>query len=116
MVTNALPESHQQEALDPEVLAKTNGTVAIEDPDGSARAVLRMARTHAEEGGRRRHAHPPLRRLGHRAHLISGTMRRQMQERFGDAGHGFILIANPWKWYFQNDVAQEASDGWSANK
>jgi lysophospholipase L1-like esterase len=43
-------------------------------------------------------------------------MRRRLQERFGDAGHGFILIANPWEWYFQNDIAHTASDGWSANK
>jgi lysophospholipase L1-like esterase len=43
-------------------------------------------------------------------------MRRRLQERFGDAGHGFILIANPWEWYFQNDIAHSASDGWSANK
>ena len=48
--------------------------------------------------------------------LISGTMRRRLQERFGDAGHGFILIANPWEWYFQNDIAHSASDGWNANK
>ena len=31
-------------------------------------------------------------------------MRRRLQARFGDAGHGFILIANPWEWYFHNDV------------
>ena len=47
---------------------------------------------------------------------ISGTMRRKMQERFGDAGHGFILIANPWEWYYHNDVGHRASDGWSISR
>jgi lysophospholipase L1-like esterase len=48
--------------------------------------------------------------------LISGTMRRKMQARFGDAGHGFILVANPWDWYYHNDVAHGSSDGWAANR
>jgi lysophospholipase L1-like esterase len=48
--------------------------------------------------------------------FISGTMRRKMQDKFGDAGHGFILIANPWEWYFHNDVGHTASDGWTANR
>ena len=32
------------------------------------------------------------------ADLITGTARRKMQERFGDAGHGFILASHPWEW------------------
>ena len=43
---------------------------------------------------------------------ISGTMRRRLQERFGDAGHGFILTANPIDWYFHNDVLHKATAGW----
>jgi lysophospholipase L1-like esterase len=50
------------------------------------------------------------------ADFISGTVRRKMQARFGDAGHGFILIANPWEWYFHNDVSHSASEGWSAQR
>src|SRR5262245_14980939 len=30
---------------------------------------------------------------------ITSTIRRQLQRRFGDAGHGFILIDKPWGWY-----------------
>ncbi len=120
-VTNALPATHANEALDPDVLAKTNGTVAIEDPPGAngARALdpfyASLARTLRKEPG-------AVTRILHygdsviAGDLISGTMRRRLQERFGDAGHGFILIANPWEWYFQNDIAHTASDGWSANK
>jgi lysophospholipase L1-like esterase len=126
-ISNALPANHAAEALDPEVLAKTNGTVAIVDPalaavaggGGGGRALdpfyARLARTlRKEEGAVTRILHYGDSVIA--GDLISGTMRRRMQERFGDAGHGFILIANPWEWYFQNDIAHSASDGWSANK
>jgi hypothetical protein len=46
------------------------------------------------------------------ADYISGTLRRRMQDRFGDSGHGFILTANPIDWYFHNDVTHKASAGW----
>jgi lysophospholipase L1-like esterase len=123
-VTNALPATHAAEAPDPDALARTNGTIAIEDPAlpggaGGAHALdpfyASLARTLRKEAG-------AVTRILHygdsviAGDLISGTMRRRMQERFGDAGHGFILIANPWEWYFQNDIAHSASDGWSANK
>ncbi|MGH7293367.1 MAG: GDSL-type esterase/lipase family protein, partial [Polyangiaceae bacterium] len=43
-------------------------------------------------------------------------VRRRLQERFGDAGHGFILIANPWEWYFHNDVLHASDGDWKASK
>jgi lysophospholipase L1-like esterase len=43
---------------------------------------------------------------------VSGTLRRRFQRRFGDAGHGFMLLANPWPAYFHNDVYRFASSGW----
>ncbi len=47
---------------------------------------------------------------------VSGTVRRGLQARYGDAGHGFLLIANPWSWYFHNDVRHSAGDGWRASR
>ena len=47
---------------------------------------------------------------------VSGTVRRGLQARFGDAGHGFVLIANPWSWYFHNDIKHSAGDGWRASR
>lgn len=47
---------------------------------------------------------------------VSGTMRRRMQTEFGDAGHGFILTANPWEYYFHNDLVHGASEGWSSSR
>ncbi len=34
----------------------------------------------------------------------TGVVRRRLQERFGDAGHGFILAGKPWKSYHHLDV------------
>jgi lysophospholipase L1-like esterase len=45
------------------------------------------------------------------ADLITGDARAMLQERFGDAGHGFILIAKPWAWYQHRGVELSAS-GW----
>lgn len=45
------------------------------------------------------------------ADLITADARRLLQARFGDAGHGFVLIAKPWGWYSHNGVVLKAS-GW----
>lgn len=47
---------------------------------------------------------------------VTGTLRRRMQERFGDGGHGFLLIAAGWPGYFHNDVSHTASAGWSLSR
>jgi lysophospholipase L1-like esterase len=48
--------------------------------------------------------------------LVSGTLRRKLQGEFGDAGHGFMLIANAWPAYFHNDVTRYATAGWSVSR
>ena len=47
---------------------------------------------------------------------VSGTARRLLQARYGDGGHGFLTVANPWEWYFHNDVAHYAGGGWRASR
>lgn len=114
-VTNALPEDSTP--VDPEAVAKFAGSVAIEDPSGTALDgfYASLARTMAKEPG-------AVTRILHygdsliASDFISGTARRRMQAQFGDAGHGFILIANAWEWYFHNDIAHTASDGWIAQR
>lgn len=44
---------------------------------------------------------------------ITGTARRLLQERFGDAGHGFILVDRPWEWYGHQSITFTSSGGWS---
>ena len=34
----------------------------------------------------------------------TGRLRRLFQARFGDAGHGFVLPAKPWRYYRHRDV------------
>jgi lysophospholipase L1-like esterase len=45
------------------------------------------------------------------ADLITGDARKLLQARFGDAGHGFVLLGKPWAWYDHNGVTLQDS-GW----
>ena len=125
-ITNALPsKADDAPELDPDALAKTAGSLAVEDPTGHALDAFytHLARTQdcAKKQGDPSCADAQTRILHYgdsviTSDFVSGTMRRKMQKRFGDAGHGFILVANPWEWYFHNDVRHSASDGWSMNR
>ena len=44
------------------------------------------------------------------ADLITADLRLLLQRRFGDAGHGFVLIAKPWAWYGHRGIAIKASN------
>ncbi len=45
------------------------------------------------------------------ADLITGDVRAILQQRYGGAGHGFVLIGKPWAWYGHIGV-ELSSDGW----
>jgi lysophospholipase L1-like esterase len=45
------------------------------------------------------------------ADSITADVRDLLQSHFGDAGHGFILIAKPWAWYGHRGVDVEGK-GW----
>lgn len=45
------------------------------------------------------------------ADLITADIRGMLQQQFGDAGTGFVLIARPWAWYNHRGVDMDAS-GW----
>ncbi len=117
-INNALPVDTQ--AVLPEVDGTVRGAlnqVSVEDPTGHALDAFfeRLARTDRREAG-------AVTRILHygdstiASDYISGTVRRRLQSRFGDAGHGFILIANPWQWYFHNDVFHVSSGDWAASR
>ena len=117
-VNNALPaESH---AALPEIEGAVRDRLRelpVEDPTGHALDgfLARLARTDRREAG-------AVTRILHygdstiASDYVSGTVRRRLQTRFGDAGHGFILIANPWEWYFHNDVLHGSNDDWKASR
>jgi lysophospholipase L1-like esterase len=46
------------------------------------------------------------------ADLITSDVRASLQQRFGDAGHGFLLLSKPWAWYGHRGV-KLSSKGWS---
>lgn len=48
--------------------------------------------------------------------FVTATLRRKLQRRFGDAGHGFMLMANAWPGYFHNDVVRFAAPGWQVSR
>jgi lysophospholipase L1-like esterase len=45
------------------------------------------------------------------ADLITADVRALFQKQFGDAGHGFALIAKPWAWYGHRGIEVRGS-GW----
>jgi len=49
------------------------------------------------------------------ADAITSTARRRLQQRFGDSGHGFVLIARGSMHYGHKDVLQRSSGGWEVN-
>lgn len=46
------------------------------------------------------------------ADSITADARASLQARFGDAGHGFVLIAKPWAWYGHRGITVTAH-GWN---
>ncbi|MBX3247978.1 MAG: hypothetical protein KF901_12430 [Myxococcales bacterium] len=87
--------------------------VAIEDPTGRGMAPFyaQLARTARREPG-------AVTRISHwgdssiATDHITATMRRRLQRRFGDAGHGFILVAKGYLPYRHRDVTHRASEAW----
>ena len=45
------------------------------------------------------------------ADSITADVRSLLQQHFGDAGHGFVLIAKPWAWYGHRGVDVQGK-GW----
>jgi lysophospholipase L1-like esterase len=47
----------------------------------------------------------------HTMDFITGRMRRLLQLRYGDAGHGFVALGRPWDHYRHMDVRHEGRSG-----
>ena len=117
-VNNALPDDAKASApmLASDVRSKLRN-VPIEDASGHALDAFftRLARTQrGDEGAITRILHYGDSTIA--SDYISGTVRRRLQARFGDSGHGFILTANPWEWYFHNDVTHGSAGEWKASR
>lgn len=91
--------------------ARSRTSTSVEGPAEAMRGFhAALARTRAGEPG-------AVTRIVHfgdspvTGDLVSGGARRRLQERYGDAGHGFLLPDRPWAWYGHRGVELEA-DGW----
>ncbi|MFI5300330.1 MAG: GDSL-type esterase/lipase family protein [Polyangiales bacterium] len=90
---------------------------AVEDPSGHALDAFyaSLARTEkGEPGATTRVAHYGDSLLV--SDFMSSTLRRRFQARFGDGGHGWLLAAKPWAWYFHQDVSFWSSEGWNTHR
>jgi lysophospholipase L1-like esterase len=87
---------------------------ALEDPHG-AMAQFYGALRELESGGG-----PGVVRAVHYGDSIltsdhlPNRIRSILQTRFGDAGHGFILLGRPWSWYKHQGVPHGVSGKWRA--
>ena len=83
--------------------------IAIEDRDGTSMAALHrdLARAAAGEGQARLAFYGASHVAGD---IFTGYIRRELQARFGDAGHGFLVPVHPWRTYRHRDINIE-SDG-----
>jgi hypothetical protein len=42
--------------------------------------------------------------------FITGSMRRLLQGKYGDGGHGYVAMGRPWAWYRHMDVEQHLAE------
>jgi lysophospholipase L1-like esterase len=102
---------------DPALPGKDQPPVPLHDPSGRALDAFfaKLERVERREPG-------AVARIVHfgdsliASDFVSGTLRRVLQKRFGDAGHGFTLIANAWPSYFHWDVKRYATAGFKVSR
>jgi lysophospholipase L1-like esterase len=87
----------------------------IEDPTNSLDSFYAsLARTDSKQAGAitrvTHYGDSPITNDG-----ITSTVRRLLQEQFGDAGHGFILMDKPWAWYGHQGITFSSGGGWDDN-
>jgi len=87
----------------------------LEDPTGALKSFYgSLARTDGRQAGAitriTHYGDSPITNDG-----ITSTVRRLLQTRFGDAGHGFILIDRPWDWYGHDAITFTSGGGWDGN-
>ena len=96
-----------------EVIEPPAGAGSIVDPDRALDAFYeKLASTDGKKPGAiTRIAHygdSPITNDG-----LTAPTRRLLQQRFGDAGHGFILLDRPWEWYGHQAITFSSGGGWN---
>ena len=102
--------------LEPPPNDKLGLDIAIEDRDGKSMKALHraLARAAAGEGQARLLFYG----ASHVASdLFTGYIRRELQARYGDAGHGFVVPVHPWRSYRHRDINIESDgDHWETQR
>lgn len=95
--------------LEPPPNDKLGLGIAVEDRDGTSMKALHEALARAASGqGQARLVFFGASHVA--SDLFTGYLRRELQARYGDAGHGFLLPVHPWRTYRHRDVDID-SDG-----
>lgn len=98
---------------DPVKEGKAPRDAAIEDPSGKAldKFFAKLMRVdNGEEGAVARIVYYGDSIVA--SDFVTGKLRRLLQTRFGDAGHGYAIIANAWPGFFHIDVARTSTSDW----
>lgn len=109
--TIGISDAASAETLEP-VATTPSSAQLIDDPAGTLKHFYTsLSRTEGKQPGAitriTHYGDSPITNDG-----ITGTTRRLLQERFGDAGHGFILVDRPWAWYGHQAINFSSSGGW----
>jgi lysophospholipase L1-like esterase len=111
--TSSAPIVEEQQRLRPDTDPASYGTWPVQDPSHNLdRFYAALERTERHQAG-------AVTRILHygdsptTADQITADMRLLMQTQFGDAGHGFCLVAKPWGWYEHRGVDLHGS-GWKS--
>jgi len=109
-----VPETHAGIVIAPDEM---EGLVReIEDPSGKALSAFYESLAHTAEG-----RDGAVTRIAHwgdstiAADDVTGTLRRRLQKRFGDAGHGFLLVGKGTLPYRHKDVKWDEPRNWNVN-
>ncbi|MBL8233112.1 MAG: hypothetical protein JNL98_31730 [Bryobacterales bacterium] len=106
---SASPEVEEQQRLRPDTDAMRQQKHPIEDEGHDLDRFYRaLHRAESKEGVVRilHYGDSPT-----TADMITSDVRTLLQKRFGDAGHGFFLIAKPWAWYAHHGL-EIRGGGW----
>ena len=109
----AIPEPPAAAALPADGASPLFCEIGIEDPGGHALSSFHAALARAEraEGQARIVVYG----ASHTASdLYTGVLRARLQQRFGDAGPGFVLPAKPWPYYRHSNLDFAESRGFRA--
>lgn len=102
--------------LEPPANDRLGLDIAIEDRDGKSMSALHGALARAAAG--RGQARLLFYGASHVASdLFTGYIRRELQARYGDAGHGFVVPVHPWRTYRHQDINIESDgDRWETHR